>query len=470
MSGDLGLLEGKDESDLVFLESTFDSTGVKLSYVIPENKKLILVGGKVIGDGTDIVELHYANRALTTFPIEVLRGYIIHGDGNRKLEIISIKASGSFKVIFFGYLVDINPHTPSKPVNISAISSLADAIEITFDAPLDNGGSPITQYIIKRSETIDGAYNTLEKIITRLPDDLESNITYVDEGLEDNKEYFYKIITVNSIGEGVETGIISTTTEIDHPGQIPTLIVSSLNSTQNKLIFEFPSDTGGSTLVGIKIERSLSDSEFVTIVENTENLNTEYIDTGLDTNTTYYYRTYAINQAGKLSLIPSDIDFGTPVYDPPTNLIIQTIQNDTIAQLDWTAPVDTNSLSVQKYVIYRRLGGEVDFSVIGETVDDTTSYEDSTTMANKIYDYMVIGIIDNEETPQSISQSILIPIRSPTIPTDFVVASILETQIDLTWNIPLDDGGICPGWSISVVVDIMPVSTPSPIEFTVIIL
>ena len=443
INGDLGLLEGIDESDIVFLESeTFNTTGVKISYVIPKDKKLVIVGGKVTGSGTNIIDLNYADRSLTTFPIEVLRGYPLHGDGIRKMEIVSVKASGNFKAIFFGYLADISQHIPLEPVNISATSPLDDTIEIKFNAPLDNGGLPITQYNIKRSETINGTYELLEKVITRAEDDVELDIIYLDENLENNKEYFYKINAINTQGEGTDSGIISATTEIGHPGRIPTLTVTPFNSTQNKLFFEFPSNSGGGTLVGIKIERSLlPDSEFATIVENTENLNTEYIDTGLDTNTTYYYMAYAINQAGKLSLMASDVDFGTPIYDPPTNLTIQTIENNTIAQLNWDEPIDTNSLEVQRYIIYRRLGGEIDFSIIGETIDDITSYDDLTTMANRIYDYMVIGIIDGEETPQSVVQSISVSIRPPTTPTAFVAASVLETQIDLIWGAPLDDGG-----------------------------
>jgi len=442
-SGDLGLLEGIDESDIVFLESeTFSTIGVKISYVIPKDKKLVIVGGKVTGSGTNIIELNYVGRSLTTFPIEVLRGYSVHGDGIRKMEIVSVKASGNFKAIFFGYLVGINQHVPLEPVNISAVSTLTNTIEIKFNAPLDNGGLPITQYNIKRSETIDGEYKLLEKAITRVEDDVESDIIYLDENLENDKEYFYKISAVNDLGEGTESGIISATTEIGHPGRIPILTVTPFNSTQNRLFFEFPTNTGGGALVGIKIERSLlPDSEFVTIVENTENLNTEYIDTGLDTNTTYYYRAYAINRVGKLSLMSSDVDFGTPIYDPPTNLTIQTIENNTIVRLSWEEPIDTNSLEVQKYVIYRRLGGEIDFSIIGETIDDTTGYDDRTTMANRIYDYLVIGIIDGEETPQSVVQSISVSIRPPTSPTAFVVTSVLETEIDLTWDAPLDDGG-----------------------------
>ena len=82
------------------------------------------------------------------------------------------------------------------------------------------------------------------------------------------------------------------------PGAPTSLTATDVSSTQINLSWTAPSDNGGSTITGYKIERSPDGSTWSTIVSNTGNTSTSYTDNGLTHSTTYTYRVSAINSVG----------------------------------------------------------------------------------------------------------------------------------------------------------------------------
>jgi len=81
--------------------------------------------------------------------------------------------------------------------------------------------------------------------------------------------------------------------------QTPTnLSATAVSSSQINLSWNTPSNDGGSTITGYKIERSTDGSNWSTIVTDTGTSRTTNSNTGLSANTTYFYHVSAINSVG----------------------------------------------------------------------------------------------------------------------------------------------------------------------------
>jgi len=90
---------------------------------------------------------------------------------------------------------------PSEPDNLQAAEGHTLAT-LTWSAPYDDGGSPITNYKVYRA-TAPGQ-ETL--IIT-----LGSVLEYTDYLLEDGQTYYYQVSAVNGVGEGTKSSEIAAT-------------------------------------------------------------------------------------------------------------------------------------------------------------------------------------------------------------------------------------------------------------------
>src|SRR2546428_9392667 len=77
---------------------------------------------------------------------------------------------------------------------------------------------------------------------------------------------------------------------------------TAVSSSQISLSWTAPSDNGGSSITGYKVERSADGgTTWGTVVANTGSTATSYSDTGLAHTTTYTYRVSAINSVGTSS-------------------------------------------------------------------------------------------------------------------------------------------------------------------------
>lgn len=106
------------------------------------------------------------------------------------------------------YATDIT--VPSQPLNVNATPGDKQVV-LTWDAPASNGGSPITNYTIYRSNVSGGG----SVLIT-----LGSVFTYTDTAVVNDQTYYYKVSASNSMGEGPPSGAIAATPVKDKGGGI----------------------------------------------------------------------------------------------------------------------------------------------------------------------------------------------------------------------------------------------------------
>ncbi|APZ45921.1 hypothetical protein BW723_06265 [Polaribacter reichenbachii] len=175
--------------------------------------------------------------------------------------------------------ITITRDQPAAAPNLTAKALSGTVIELDW-----NNAANASLYNIKRSNTVDGEFELIAENI--------SEITFRDTNLDANTTYFYKVVGVNSFGEGNSSNTVSVTTlGISAPEQIDNIYISSGDGS-NIITWNFVFDTY------YTIYRATSPNDtFSEIESNFEGV--KYVDNSNIVNgTTYYYKVVPKNTEG----------------------------------------------------------------------------------------------------------------------------------------------------------------------------
>jgi len=109
---------------------------------------------------------------------------------------IELKASGTSEP----------PGTPGAPTSLVANTVSSSTIDLNWNAPTNNGGSPVTAYMIERSTDNGNTWSTL------VANTGTTSTTYSDTGLSSDTTYTYRVSAINSVGAGSSSNVASATT------------------------------------------------------------------------------------------------------------------------------------------------------------------------------------------------------------------------------------------------------------------
>ncbi len=103
------------------------------------------------------------------------------------------------------YTVMLSDTTPDAPTNLSATAINATSIDISWNAPENNGGSDITGYNIERNLNSAG-------FATIIDDTGFTAVKYSDYTLSENDNAKYRVSAINEIGTSVPSNVAEATT------------------------------------------------------------------------------------------------------------------------------------------------------------------------------------------------------------------------------------------------------------------
>ena len=277
--------------------------------------------------------------------------------------------------------------TPSAPRNL--IATAGDrVVSLNWNAPVDDGGSAITEYTIYRGTSSD-AESYLYSVSA-------PTTSYTDRTVTNDLIYYYKVSAENSVGEGEKSNEVdakpkSSLTEptvpiVTTPSAPLNFKVSAGDGNVN-LEWTEPSDDGGSLITNYNIYRATT-SGWETRLETVSNV-LSYKDDDVINNQRYYYQVSAVNSAGEgersdeasATLIP-----GVTAPSAPRNL--KATASDRVVNLNWHVPVDDGGSTITEYQIYRGTSSDAE-SYLDSVSAPTTSYTDRTVTNDLIYYYKV---------------------------------------------------------------------------------
>ena len=185
---------------------------------------------------------------------------------------------------------------PGAPTSLTATASGTTTIDLSWTAPSDNGGSAITGYRIEVSPN--GSFGWSNRVANTGT----TTASYSHTSLSAGTTRYYRVSAINTNGTGNRSNTANATTATTAttvPGAPTSLTATASGTTTIDLSWNAPSDNGGSSITGYRIEVSPNGSSgWSNRVADTGTTATTYSHTGLDAGTTRHYRVSAINSVG----------------------------------------------------------------------------------------------------------------------------------------------------------------------------
>jgi len=309
---------------------------------------------------------------------------------------------------------------PSAPQELQASADPSNII-ITWTAPTDDGGSPVSGYMVYRGEEASG-----EELLATIG----AVTSYQDDTAQVGQEYWYYVRAVNALGEGPASN--EATTIIRLAPSAPLELQAVAGDSIVFLGWTSPSEDGGAVITGYEIFRGNVSGEeaYLTTVTSTN-----HTDSEVQNGATYFYYVLAVNSEG--SGAASNEVSAMPMAVPSNDSVLIAVAGDSQIELAWSAPSHEGGVPIIGYVIYRGMEEGSEEFLVG--TGNVLSFIDAGLSNGQTYWYYITAVNQAGEGPSSNKVSAT-PSSVPGAPRS-MQAVAGASAITLTWLAPENDGG-----------------------------
>ncbi len=333
------------------------------------------------------------------------------------------------------------------PGRVTAAGEIGRVV-VSWDAV---SGSELQGYNVYRSDRSDTGYALLSG--SEGGTFTTGRTTYEDAAVEAGRVYFYRVEAVGSGGlTSEQSTFVSAEPKADEvapqtPGEL--LIFSDDTEASITLSWSGSSqDADGGELTGLQsyvVFRGRDAPSALSAVDTVDASQRQYIDTGLETATTYYYAVSVVDESGNASPLSAAVSATTPGVSVPSGVTagsgIKKIE------VSWNSSADDGLLGYNVYRStrsdqgYTRLSGSEGTSF---TTGQTT-YIDSGLTGGSVFFYRVSAVTQDGESERSAfsGATVSADIRSPAAPTFLDGEAVIgdPAAIALEWKAPTTDVG-----------------------------
>ena len=357
-----------------------------------------------------------------------------------------MKATNSQGDSDWSEVIDATTRAPGKagpPINVQAAPDGDSAIDVSWDPPADDGGSPITYYEVQWSADGTGGWRGAGRTT-----DAETR-TFKNTGLSFGTTRYYRVAARNGVtlGEWSEPPV-SAKTLAGVPG-VPGLTAKATASDTIELTWTEPADNG-SPIVRYELEWSPDGSAGSwTTLTSPAAADKSYNDTGLDPGTERHYRIRAVNGAtpgeGSWSTVRSAV---TPPALPVAPTLRAEPNGQNAIDVIWEPPFDDGGADISGYELHVSTDGtENSYRRLTSPSASARSYTHSSLQPGdqRYYQLRARNRAGWSEFSQSASAATLTGV--PNAPGLTVRAAAFDA-VELTWTVPADNGDPITGYTL----------------------
>ncbi|CAH8526186.1 unnamed protein product [Heterobilharzia americana] len=336
------------------------------------------------------------------------------------------------------------PEPPQGPLEISHIKS--SSCSLSWNPPTDNGGSPITNYVVERQNTKTGDWITVNSFV-RTPN---CDVTGLDEG----NMYRFRVRAANEFGVSepldADKAIIA-----ENPSTVPgapgNLTPTDVDADKVTLEWTKPKSDGGRRIMGYVIEyKPVNSDEWRTAPEGLVKGNSTTVD-GLKKGEKYVFRVRAKNEVGLSEPCtanrPVECKPKFTTADSPGTPNVEDVGKNFV-DLTWSKPTKDGGARITGYLVEKRKKFTTDWepaTADGKPVTNNQAHIDGLDENNE-YEFRVSAVnaagVGEPSQPTELTK--ICPKRDkPQPPTDVMAKDVYADNCVLVWNAPESDGG-CP--------------------------
>ena len=245
--------------------------------------------------------------------------------------------------------------------------------------------------------------------------------------------------------ENVYGGDVYSASSISAVPAPPSALEASSGKGQATLSWISPSNSGSSPVTNYRIYRSTT-SGTETFLAQIGNVTT-FVDSGLTTGKTYFYKVTAVNGAGESAQSNEASAMLVVLATTPTAPLglVASAQSASQIELSWQPPSSDGNSTIVGYVVERSVNSGTTWSVlVQDTGSNATTFSDTGLASGTTYSYRVsaingegTGIPSNTSSATTASSTQGVP--SP--PTGLAATPLSYSQINLSWTTPSSNGG-----------------------------
>lgn len=219
---------------------------------------------------------------------------------------------------------------PGSPTSLVVSDVTTTSMNLSWTAPVSDGGSPILGYDVVVAWT--GGSAAPVRVV---------NPTYSLTGLTGGVTYSLSITAVNVAGSSTAlTGSQQTTAPGTPTGPATGLTFPDRTSSTITADWTPPAPVSGWPTLGYQVRINGGPLTWTT--------DDSYVARGLEPATTYNFQIYVVNGAGTSTPLSGDETTYASASGPPTNLVFTAV-DDTSITASWTAPDDTGGSAITGY-------------------------------------------------------------------------------------------------------------------------
>ncbi len=289
--------------------------------------------------------------------------------------------------------------TPGAPTSLGTTAGDSQ-VALAWTAPVSNGGSAITDYVIEYKLHADSSWTTFS-------DGTSTSTSATVTGLTNGSSYDFRVYAVNGAGTSTASSP-ATDTPLAVPSA-PTGLSATAGNGQVGLSWGAPVSDGGDAITDYIVEYKLStDSSWTTFSDGTST-STSTTVTGLSNGSSYNFRVSAVNGVGTGSA--SSTATATPSTTPGTPSGLAATAGDEQVTLSWTAASSGGS-AITDYLIEYKLSADSVWTTFADGTSAAVSAVVTGLTNDSSYDFRVTAVNINGSGSAS-STATATPVDAP---------------------------------------------------------